>query len=609
MIDETKKRFKQYKIGKNWVTSAIAGGALIMLSTVSVSADETTDPTVNSTPTPVQQSNVVLNGVNSTTTSSYALAYSSQIAAASSVALSQSANSTAHSDGNIAISSAIASGNAAITSTTSALTSTANTVSSVSSLASTLNDSASAINSVVSTDNSNASLINQSVSSVNSAINSANSIAHSVGLSTTISSVSNAPSVNSISGSTQITITSSSGNTVIPSYVAVDNTNPTTISSTIAQNNNIYSSTVSSVNSVMTSEMNSISNAVSSYSNAISSYAIAESSYSNAISSYSIAESSYSNALTSYNVAISSYNSNIYSWNEGGAVLKAGDNTFVQGGVNATAAQLSGINKTIQTNTNILNANYRVDKIMKIGESVVIKNVVNKDGSVQDLTFTLTGAQNGNNIAENAVTFFWSKDTGLGFMLSAPYYGSGSGGIGGEDSAGSVGGTSFGNAMTYVYDFDFTITGQGSDDIQYLYINIEEAQNIINQNFVYGAELITNLSEQFRKNYAAMNLNMPSVKDIIPEHGQQTQSKESESLRQKVRKLFAQIQYKFFLQLTDDDVRDVEYAIGPSLSQGELEGLPKLQRQEVFLNMTGYKNISFRIPDLTEEKAKLYGGD
>lgn len=139
------------------------------------------------------------------------------------------------------------------------------------------------------------------------------------------------------------------------------------------------------------------------------------------------------------------------------------------------------------------------------------------------------------------------------------------------------------------------------DLIKWYWLNIDEAQNIITPHFSFGVEFLTSLMEQMRKNFCAVTMAAPTIKDLIKNGDSQSE------YVQNVQKMFSMFQIRFFFQISDDDLPRLATALGGSTTEDELRSLTKLEKTECLMNINGDRNIQFKV-DITPEEERRYGG-
>ncbi len=144
------------------------------------------------------------------------------------------------------------------------------------------------------------------------------------------------------------------------------------------------------------------------------------------------------------------------------------------------------------------------------------------------------------------------------------------------------------------------------EDVAKFMINIDECQEVISSDFPEGAKLIASMMEKMRKNYCGISLAAPSTKGIIMSDND---SEHDSPYMAAVKKIFGLCQFRCFLNLPPEDVNRLASALPGSISPEEMQGLTRLKRRQVFMNITGVKNITFTT-ELTNEREmiELFGG-
>lgn len=137
--------------------------------------------------------------------------------------------------------------------------------------------------------------------------------------------------------------------------------------------------------------------------------------------------------------------------------------------------------------------------------------------------------------------------------------------------------------------------------ISWYYLNIDEVENIINPKFSFGVEFLASMMEQMRKNFCAITMAAPTIKDLI------MAGSTHDPYILAVQKIFSLFQIRFFFQISDDDIPRLATALGGSTTADELQGLTRLKRGHCLMNINGDRNIQFKV-DLTQEEAQRYGG-
>lgn len=137
--------------------------------------------------------------------------------------------------------------------------------------------------------------------------------------------------------------------------------------------------------------------------------------------------------------------------------------------------------------------------------------------------------------------------------------------------------------------------------IPWYYLNVDEVENIINPKFTFGVEFLASMMEQMRKNFCAITMAAPTIKDLI------MNGNSHDPYVLAVQKIFSLFQIRFFFQISDDDLPRLQMALGGSTTTDELQGLTKLEKTEVLMNINGDRNVQFKV-EITHDEGRRYGG-
>lgn len=137
--------------------------------------------------------------------------------------------------------------------------------------------------------------------------------------------------------------------------------------------------------------------------------------------------------------------------------------------------------------------------------------------------------------------------------------------------------------------------------IPWYYLNVDEVENIINPKFTFGVEFLASMMEQMRKNFCAITMAAPTIKDLI------MNGNSHDPYVLAVQKIFSLFQIRFFFQISDDDLPRLQMAPGGSTTTDELQGLTKLEKTEVLMNINGDRNVQFKV-EITHDEERRYGG-
>ncbi|WP_295730195.1 conjugal transfer protein [uncultured Limosilactobacillus sp.] len=139
------------------------------------------------------------------------------------------------------------------------------------------------------------------------------------------------------------------------------------------------------------------------------------------------------------------------------------------------------------------------------------------------------------------------------------------------------------------------------NSIPWYYINLDEVENIVNPRFAFGVEFLASMMEQMRKNFCAITMAAPTIKDLI------MNGNSHDPYILAVQKMFSLFQIRFFFQISDDDLPRLRLALGNSTTADELQSLPKLEKTECLMMIQGDRNIQFKV-EITKEEERRYGG-
>lgn len=137
--------------------------------------------------------------------------------------------------------------------------------------------------------------------------------------------------------------------------------------------------------------------------------------------------------------------------------------------------------------------------------------------------------------------------------------------------------------------------------IPWYYLNIDEVENIISPKFTFGVEFLASMMEQMRKNFCAITMAAPTIKDLI------MNGDSHDPYILAVQKIFSLFQIRFFFQISDDDLPRLQTALGGSTTLDELQSLTQLEKTECLMNINGDRNIQFKV-EITAKEKQRYGG-
>ncbi|QYU56839.1 conjugal transfer protein [Weissella confusa] len=146
------------------------------------------------------------------------------------------------------------------------------------------------------------------------------------------------------------------------------------------------------------------------------------------------------------------------------------------------------------------------------------------------------------------------------------------------------------------------------DEVKHTVLVLDEAQNYISLDNAYNLKFIVTVLEQMRKNFAALMMAMPTIKDVvlIDKSSPDVAMKE---FTKNVDKLFGLMQYRFFFHLPDSDATALKIVLGNSITVTELAQVPKLQKRQALLNIQNYRNYLFSVTVTNDELRRFDGGE
>ena len=138
------------------------------------------------------------------------------------------------------------------------------------------------------------------------------------------------------------------------------------------------------------------------------------------------------------------------------------------------------------------------------------------------------------------------------------------------------------------------------EDIVRTLIVIDEAHKIVNTNKLMAVEQILTIVREARKYFTGLLFASQNITDFFP---RKNDSKGVELLNT----LFSLTQYKFMMKQDPSSLQTIKEVLGSSINDSELEDIPKLERGECILNISGDRNIKFKV-EITEEEQRLFTG-
>lgn len=139
------------------------------------------------------------------------------------------------------------------------------------------------------------------------------------------------------------------------------------------------------------------------------------------------------------------------------------------------------------------------------------------------------------------------------------------------------------------------------DAIRYLII-IDEAHHIINtkKGSEHGVEYLQRFMREARKYFGGIFFASHLITDFVPENSDKGSAEE-------VKKLFGLTQYKIIGEQDSESLKKLQEVFSNQLTDSELSQIPYLTTGEVFLCISGVKNIKLKV-DISDEELDIFGG-
>ena len=151
-----------------------------------------------------------------------------------------------------------------------------------------------------------------------------------------------------------------------------------------------------------------------------------------------------------------------------------------------------------------------------------------------------------------------------------------------------------GNQMFYDYE-----SGKIKwEDIIHTLIVFDEAHRTINANKLPAVQQVLTMTREARKYFTSFLFASQSVRDFFPENSSQAGTDQ-------IKTLFELLQYRFLMK--QDSTEMITRIFGDVLTESEIKEIPKFETGECILNISGDRNIHFKI-SLTAEEEKLFTG-
>ena len=139
-----------------------------------------------------------------------------------------------------------------------------------------------------------------------------------------------------------------------------------------------------------------------------------------------------------------------------------------------------------------------------------------------------------------------------------------------------------------------------TDQFEHYIINISAAQNMFDPRYYQSLGFLARIAETMGTNYGGMVLEMSNLQNLLKANVNQ----DLDSYTVAIREIFALIQYRVFAATDESSVHLLAETLSGSLTESELETLPRLVKGQLFMNIAGYGNIVFNQQFLGEENER-----
>ena len=131
---------------------------------------------------------------------------------------------------------------------------------------------------------------------------------------------------------------------------------------------------------------------------------------------------------------------------------------------------------------------------------------------------------------------------------------------------------------------------------------LDESHKTINASKPYAIDQVLVYAREGRKYFAGIYLASQSIRDYVPE------GTSSDAAFNKIKTLFEIAQYKFIMNQDTNAVEMLSKIFKGQLTNTEISNIPRLQRGQVILVISGDTNIMFDVEVTKEELALFKGG-
>lgn len=140
------------------------------------------------------------------------------------------------------------------------------------------------------------------------------------------------------------------------------------------------------------------------------------------------------------------------------------------------------------------------------------------------------------------------------------------------------------------------------EDIVHFLIEFDEFHHIVNGNKTTAINQIAIMLREMRKLYGGMIMSTQRIKDLLP-------TNTSAKATAQITSLFEFCNLKFIGHQDNNSVQTIKEAFGKSLTEAELDNIPKLSMGQFILNMSGNDgNLSINVYADNEELQMFKGG-
>lgn len=138
------------------------------------------------------------------------------------------------------------------------------------------------------------------------------------------------------------------------------------------------------------------------------------------------------------------------------------------------------------------------------------------------------------------------------------------------------------------------------EDITRYLIIFDEAHRIVNTNKLAAVEQLIVFEREARKYFGGIIFASQNIRDYMPEGS----DKDSIS---KIKTLFELTQYKFILRQDASSVQLINKVFEGQLTETEINRIPRLEKGQCILSISGDRNVEFNI-EITDQEKELFEG-